>query len=231
MLIYLTIFTILFIIIIEVITVLFRLTGLTEEKAKFQVISILTGTGFTTRESELIVKHPTRRRLAQIVMILGYIGTATLISFIVNIITSNLQIKDFIIIVLIFTIFFIIIKNPRILLKFERLIEKIIIKNKLIEVSKNRVYQLLNKNKGYGIYSIIIEKDSFLINKTIYESGLKEKYHILVLNIDKGDNLINLPNAGYRLEQGDNMLIYGKSESIVNLIKDIRTSAGEKDEK
>ena len=222
MLIYLSILIILFVVIIEVISVLFRLTGLTEEKAKFQVISILTGTGFTTRESELIVKHPTRRRLAQIVMILGYLGTATLISFIINIITSNLEWKDFVVIVALFLMFLFIIKYPRLVIRFDRLIEKFIAKNKLMEISKDRIYELLNKNKGYGIYHLIIEKDSFLINQTLLESELKEKYNILVLNIDKGDNLINLPDGNYIMEQGDNMLIYGKSESINELVNEIR---------
>ena len=38
----------------ELFTLLFRFTGLPDEKARFQVISLLTGCGFTTRESELL---------------------------------------------------------------------------------------------------------------------------------------------------------------------------------
>jgi hypothetical protein len=83
-----------FLIIIEIICVLFRLTGLPEDKARFQVISILMGTGFTTRESELITQHPTRRKLAQTVMILGYVGLAVLISFLANVIQNKLTPKD-----------------------------------------------------------------------------------------------------------------------------------------
>ena len=43
-------------IITELFTFFFRFTGLPVEKARFQVISLLTGTGFTTRESEIICK-------------------------------------------------------------------------------------------------------------------------------------------------------------------------------
>ncbi len=39
----------------ELFTMLFRLIGLPEEKARFQVTSLLTGCGFTTRESEMIL--------------------------------------------------------------------------------------------------------------------------------------------------------------------------------
>ena len=41
-----------YITIADIITILFRLTGMTEERARFQVISLLTNSGFTTQESE-----------------------------------------------------------------------------------------------------------------------------------------------------------------------------------
>ncbi len=47
---------------------LFMLTGLPERKARFQVISILTNTGFTTGESEVITSSRRRRRLASRMM-------------------------------------------------------------------------------------------------------------------------------------------------------------------
>ena len=50
-------------VIAELFTFFFRLTGLTAERARFQVTSLLTGTGFTTKESEIIMTSPRRRRL------------------------------------------------------------------------------------------------------------------------------------------------------------------------
>ena len=50
----------------EFFTALFRFTGLPNEKARFQVISLLTGCGYTTRESEMILSSRSRRRLAMI---------------------------------------------------------------------------------------------------------------------------------------------------------------------
>ena len=91
MILYFLLSIVIFLIIIEVITVLFKLTGLSEEKARFQVISLLTGSGFTTRESELITQHPSRRRLAQLLMITGYVGFLTGISFLVDIIRKSLS--------------------------------------------------------------------------------------------------------------------------------------------
>ena len=56
-------------VITELFTFFFRLTGLPAEKARFQVISLLTGTGFTTKESEIILSSRRRRRLARATML------------------------------------------------------------------------------------------------------------------------------------------------------------------
>lgn len=84
-LILLLIFLVVYIVMIEIFTVLFRLTGLTEEKAKFQVISLLTNCGYTTQESEIIASAPRRRKLAEMTMISGYSFAVIIVSSIVNI--------------------------------------------------------------------------------------------------------------------------------------------------
>ena len=77
-------FIIIYILISDIITIFFRLTGLTEEKARFQVISLLTNSGFTTRESESVVSSKVRRRLARATMLFGYAFTVTIVSTTVN---------------------------------------------------------------------------------------------------------------------------------------------------
>ena len=72
----------------ELFTVLFRFTGLPEEKARYQVTSLLTGCGFTTRESEMIISSRRRRRMARITMLFGYVFNITIVSALVNIFIS-----------------------------------------------------------------------------------------------------------------------------------------------
>lgn len=69
----------------ELFTVLFRFTGLPDEKARFQVISILTGCGFTTRESELFLSNSSRRRLARLTMLFGYVFNITIVTALINV--------------------------------------------------------------------------------------------------------------------------------------------------
>ncbi len=75
-------------VITELFTIIFRFTGLPDEKARFQVISLLTGCGFTTRESEMILSSRPRRRLARITMLFGYVFNITIVSAFVNVFLS-----------------------------------------------------------------------------------------------------------------------------------------------
>ncbi len=75
-------------IITELFTILFRFTGLPEEKARFQVISLLTGCGYTTRESEMVLSNKSRRRLARYTMLFGYVFNITVVSAFINVFLS-----------------------------------------------------------------------------------------------------------------------------------------------
>ncbi|MBN2799991.1 MAG: TrkA C-terminal domain-containing protein [Deltaproteobacteria bacterium] len=61
----------------------YELTGLDRETARFQALSAFTGTGFTTRVSELVVSHPLRRRITSTLIITGYASTATVVASLV----------------------------------------------------------------------------------------------------------------------------------------------------
>lgn len=75
-------------VITELFTILFRFTGLPDERARFQVISLLTGCGYTTRESEMFLSNRRRRRLARITMLFGYVFNITIVSAFINVFLS-----------------------------------------------------------------------------------------------------------------------------------------------
>ena len=75
-------------IITEVFTLLFRMTGLPDERARFQVTSLLTGCGFTTKESEMFLSSRARRRLARVTMLFGYVFNITVVSALINVFLS-----------------------------------------------------------------------------------------------------------------------------------------------
>lgn len=219
-------FLTIFLIIVNFFAILFRLTGMPIDKARFQVISLLTSTGFTTKESELIVQHPIRRKLASWLMIISYISTAVLISFIIGIISNSLSdAKSLgftaIIIVTFFIIVYFIVRSS-LLDKVEYFIEKVISKSKRWnEAIINSPIDIgLHHKKGYGIYEIFIGKDSKFIGKSIIESNLKS-LEIQVLSIDKGDELINFPTPDSIFELTDRITIYGNVKNINRTFKQI----------
>ena len=71
-------------IVVRIGAVAFELTGLEWSLAKFQALSCFSGTGFTTKEAELVVGNPQRRRIASVLMVLGNAGLVTLIATFAN---------------------------------------------------------------------------------------------------------------------------------------------------
>ena len=54
-------------------------TGLDREKANFQALSAFSRAGFTTRETELIMSHPQRRRIVSWLIIIGNAGLVAVV--------------------------------------------------------------------------------------------------------------------------------------------------------
>src|SRR3954463_4341383 len=91
---FLFIYLIIIMTVIEMFVILFRLTGLKVEISRFQVISMMTGTGFTTGESELILSHPIRRKLALFLILFGAFSFAVIISSISQYLSNGLRLKE-----------------------------------------------------------------------------------------------------------------------------------------
>ncbi|MBZ9633367.1 hypothetical protein [Clostridium sp. FP1] len=73
----------------------FMLTGVSNTRAKIQVISLLTNCGFTTTESEIIVSSRKRRKIAITIMLFGNIFNVAIVSLLVNMVIFFSKNKDF----------------------------------------------------------------------------------------------------------------------------------------
>lgn len=206
---------IIFLIIIDIFAVLFRLTGLSREKARFQVISLLTSTGYTTRESELITQHPIRRKLASALMVVSYVSTLTFISFLVNMLSNSLiNIKSLSAIILFVICAVLFFKSP-ILEVLEDLIEHLVEKSYLWRKSNPKYLNFITKHRGYSICEVYLEESCDLIGKSIKESKLSS-IEIKVLSIDQGYEIINFPKPDYIFQENDKLMVYGNTKNIKN---------------
>lgn len=204
--------------VVEFFSIALKLTGLDIDKARFQVISIITNTGFTTIESELISQHPTRRKIAQILMLLSYVGYAALIGLVVNIVQSKYEIIYIIlaVITIILGVLFI-IRNKPLLHKLERNIEKILIKKMTSNKKYRTVEEVLKLNDEFGVAEFMIEEGSKLADLTLMESDLTDKY-IQVLNVDRGSHIIHFPKRDLVFKIGDKITVYGNLDNIKELV-------------
>ena len=208
-------------VLVEILAIALKITGLDMEKARFQVISIITNTGFTTREAELITQHPTRRRIAQILMLISYVGTATLISLFISIINMISKGEKLMVVfglgILILMLVFFVSRNKWIIYRMEKLIEKQLLKQMERNKKYKTVEEVLKLNDEFGVAEFIIEENSHLIGVPLEQAGLKQKY-IQVLNIDRGSHLVHFPSSKFVFQQGDKVIVYGQLDSIKELI-------------
>lgn len=214
-------------IIVRIGAIAFQITGLEWSLAKFQALSCFSGTGFTTRESELIVSDKRRRQIASILMILGNAGLVSLIATAAGAINPKQTLfENFLpfyvpeelavvinlaIIVLALLITYRIFTNKKITGKLTRYLRKKIIKQELLKpVSFEELLQLTG---GYGISRIEVGENSPLIDKTLAESDLR-KNDITVLAIIRDNETIPNPSANRKIQKGDGLISFGKVENI-----------------
>jgi len=204
--------------IVESLSIALKITGLDIQKARFQVISIITHTGFTTRESELITQHPTRRNIAMGLMLISYVGEAVLISIIVNAFQTQQTFAYFTIYSVIFLLISnLLIRNKFVVNKFERFLEINLRRRMKMSSKFKSVGEALRLNDEYGVLDFVIDESSILAGLTLLEANLKERY-IQVLNIDRGSHMIHFPEKEFIFTVGDKVLVYGKIETINEFI-------------
>ncbi|WP_100330497.1 TrkA C-terminal domain-containing protein [Bacillus xiapuensis] len=197
--------------VIEISVILFNLTGLETQVSRYQVISMLTGTGFTTDESQLIIDHPVRRRLSAFLILFGAFSLAVIISAITNILANDLRLKELTAINLVLLILFLIGKTPPIRRVLHKKFNKEMEKN--LEVSELPIKDALYIEKDDLVTIVTIMEDSPLIGKKINDLiGKTDDLNILF--VKRGDIRIRRELSGESVKEGDELLIYGKEGHI-----------------
>lgn len=217
-----TLFVVLIIVyqfIVAIFTVLFRFTGLQKSKARFQVVSLLTGCGFTTAESEIAISSPQRRHLAQFIMIFGYAFSVTIMSALVNVFLSLNQFE--------LQVVWWQLPLPLIIL----LLSKLLGENHTINRFFNRHIEELAEKIMYGNYNNRILLLDFVghnaiaevnlkkipeefFNKSLRNSSLGDKYGILVILLERTGREADRVRADDYFREGDRLIVCGEYKNI-----------------
>jgi ribosomal protein S6--L-glutamate ligase len=86
-----------------------------------------------------------------------------------------------------------------------------------VNFSEIDLRQRLTVSRGYGVAEIHIPEGSEYVDKSISESGLRDR-DIIVLTLYRGTTVIPNPRSHRQLEAGDRLLCYGKLELMRDLI-------------
>ena len=198
----------------EVFTVLFRLIGLPEEKARFQVVSMLTGCGFTTHESEFILSTRSRRRLARITMLFGFVFNVTIVSAFINVFVSA-KVSELRNTVFSMAIPLVAVAVVLIASRTRRIRKRI----------DRRIEQLAGKLKGESAFNSILMIDQIgddsicqvtlkqvpeaFADRPLAQTGLKQDWDILVLLVERKDQKASAALARTVFKQGDRLTVFG----------------------
>lgn len=197
--------------IIEINTILFSVTGIKRQVARFQVISLMTGTGFTTGESEVILGHPFRRRLGIFLILFGAFSFAVIISSLSNILSNDVLTPKVLYIEAGLIFLFFLLKLPffqKVLSdKFKEKSEE------TFEIDELPVSQILLTDEADCLLEIKIDEKSSYIRKSVNECIHKEE-DILVLFLMRGELRIRNKLNDCKIQAGDRLLVCGNKQVI-----------------
>ena len=207
-------------VITELFTFFFRFTGLPAEKARFQVISLLTGTGFTTRESEIILASRRRRRLARVTMLFGYVFNVTIVSALINVFISmsDVQVGHKIVGILIpmgtVALIFACMRVPAIHARGEDILRRLADRSFDRKETFNAVL-LVDYISSESIAQVTLRHIPEEYNgKSLAETNLRADTGILVMLVERNGSKPMPAQADTVFEIGDKLTVFGNYKMI-----------------
>ena len=215
-------FIIVYIVISDIITIFFRLTGMTEEKARFQVISLLTNSGFTTRESEAVVSNKIRRRLARATMLFGYAFTVTIVSTTVNFFMtlSKGEIEALFIwvpiLLIILAAFHLLRRSVYLKTKFDGWIEGI--GNRIMFGPDSNPIVLLEDYGDMVVAHIYLHQVPLILQEIpLKDSEIMSRHNIMVMMVKKQNGEACQATAETVLKPNDIIMVLGRRKDILEV--------------
>jgi len=195
-------------------------TGLSQKAAKFQARSAFTGCGFTTSEAEKITQHPIRRKIVQIMMLLGNAGIVTVIASLlltfVNQDEKALPAYFNLIIIVGAVVLLTIITSSK---AIDKWLDKVI-NITLGKITKLNIrdYSALHKlSYDFQIAELHVRENDWINGKKVKEC-MPEQCEVKLLGIEKPTwEYIGFPKEDHVIKENDLLILYGREGAIREL--------------
>ena len=214
-------------------TIALTATGMSREAARFQARSAFSGAGFTTTESESVVRHPVRRRIIMWLMLAGSAGIVAVIASVV--LAATQQDED------IAAIWRVGLVCGSIILIWwasrTRWVDERITRlatvglRRWTDLEVHDYASLLHVGGEYVVSELPVEADSWVAGRDLGSLSLRGE-GIVLLGIERVDgSYLGVPTSDSRIDVGDVLVLYSRSESIAKLDRRERGHSGEADHK
>jgi len=199
-------------VIIEVAAIALKVTGLAMEQARFQALSAITSTGFTTSEAELIVNHPVRRRISMWLMVFGYVGLAFIITSLVGFFGNQPPPSHYIIAAILAVVVYRLGTDRWLIGLIDRHIEARLVQS----IERQPISEVLRLGQDYRVAEMCLQDTEGITGTTLGEIKLRER-GIMVLAIKRGTDIVHAPHGRHSLRAGDVLVVYGHKAAIDEL--------------
>jgi hypothetical protein len=212
--------TVVSLLVIRVGSTALMMTGLSWDTASFQSYSAFFGVGFTTREAEMVVNHPVRRRIIRDLIFAGNIGlTSGLVTLIVTVLQEEKWLNPLSVIgalvggIAVLLLLFKIGIFQRIL---DHLIQRTLEKAGLVRALDYEL--LLRIQSGFCVSEIEILPQTCLAGKMLKVSRPAE-WGVLIMAIARNGEVISgIPGPRTVIETGDVVTAYGHEVDLKKLM-------------
>lgn len=213
----------------RVATVALTVTGMPRTSARFQARSALSGVGFTTSESESVVRHPVRRRIVMALMLIGNVGLATAVAGLLGsfaradagesatrlLLTGGLGVV------------YALSRSSVVDRRLSRVIGRVLARYTDLEVAA--VDRLLHFSGSYSVKEVFVEEGSWVAGASLGELRLREE-GVVVLGIVRRDgSFLGVPDRRTCPAPGDTLVVYGRDDTVTALAHRRAGAAGTRD--
>lgn len=193
-------------------------TGMTRDRARFQARSAFTGAGFTTAESEVVVKHPMRRRIIMTLILLGNAGIVTAVSslilgFVGGDATEN-TFQNFILLFVGISLLYLATRSRRLDNLLEKIINRVI--GEYTNLRPKKFETLMTVMEDFEVTEILVSDNEWLKGSCLKDLDLIDE-GLLILGIIRDNTYIGVPRGRYEIKEEDRLVIYGKADQIADL--------------
>ena len=203
----------------RVATTALTLTGLSRESARFQARSALTTTGFTTVESERIVRHPLRRRVIMTLMLMGQAGIVTVIASLALSFATTAGVGDatlrLAILLAGLTLLYWLARSQR----FDQLLQPLIRRmlRRFTDLDVRDYASLLHIHGEFAVSELAVEEDDWIAGRLLEEVRPADE-GLLILGVQRdATTYLGAPTGATRVRPGDTLIIYGPTHRLSEL--------------